>query len=180
MSFTDNERAHRAFRPVANRLVGGDAARRRARIEKAIDDSGHINPPALVGIPLVVANARGDQTSRNTSNTSVYTTALTLTESLPDESSRWVVVVDGDLRATVSDGTSADVELLVNSTVLQLVTRPGSSTVPTPFFLAGRLAGADAVAGGQDITFTLRFKSDTGGTVTVGLQRLRYFCYREI
>jgi hypothetical protein len=149
-------------------------------MDHAIDESGGVKAAAIAGIRLIVAGGNADTTSRNTASTAVYTEAEALTDYLPDERARWSVLVDGDLRATVSDGTNADIELLVNGAVVDTVTRPASSTVPTPFFLLGNLHGPNALPGDQEVEFVLRFKSDTGGTVTVGLQRLRYFCFREI
>lgn len=177
--FTHEDRIHQALKPFAEELVGGEAARRRVRIDRALDESGRLKGTALTGVPLIVANGDANSTSRNTASTSIWEVCFDLTDNLPDDRSRWSILVDADLRLTVSDSTSADVELLVNGDAVDSVTRSASSSVPTPFFLFGRLAGALALAGGQEVTFGLRFKSDTGGTVTVGMQRIRYFCFRE-
>lgn len=177
--FTSHERIHQALRPIGDRLAGGDAARRRVRLDRALDDAGKLKASALTGVQLIVLGGDANQTSRNTASTTVFTEALKLTDNLPDERSRWVVQVDADLRATVSDSTNADVELLVNGQVVDSLDRSATASATAPFFLFGLLAGADAIPGGQPIEFILRFKSDTGGTVTVGMQRLRYFCFRE-
>lgn len=115
-----------------------------------------------------------DDTLRSTSSTSTYTTAVTISPTLP--SGTWTCEVNGFGRVATDAGGNLDVRVLIDGTASSVVTRSGPSTGST---ILGAGGSKSSVASGAR-TFSLQFRTNSGtpDTVYMSNAQLTVNCYR--
>jgi hypothetical protein len=177
--FTHHDEIAQRMKPAVRRLRNDRVVRREQRVDQAIDESGVLKAAAVIGLPLVIIRGTTKDTNASTSDTVNWTDYLRYPITLPDVTSLWGALIEAEFRAGSSDGTSIDAQLLVNSTILDTLTRTAPTSSAAPIFLQGEVFGAKALSGGDDHELLVRFKSDSGGTITVNNCRLRFLATRE-
>lgn len=179
MAYSHHDEIAQKIAPAIHRMRSRDVRQREARVDQAIDESGGLKAAALLNLPLILIRSAKSTATISTASTTVFGNLIHYTMTFPDVTSRWAATIEAEFRATVSDGTSIDTELVLNGQVIDSTTRSAPSSGGAPFFLSADVFGPTGIIGGGDADFILRVKSDTGGTIAASNGRLKIFATRE-
>lgn len=175
MPFTAHDDLVRAALPLFETLLPGDALRRNQRIDRAISRDGFVNPYALLLSGAIDIDGILDDTLYSTASTTTYLQGAHGTFDLPE--GIWKIVLVTMSRGTNSSGLSINYRsTLLGQALDPPVTRVGPSAGASPFFTLQR---AQHVPGNQPVTFSVEFKSNSGGTSQVFDSVVLWFLMRE-
>lgn len=159
---THIDRLARVWLPAVEAVAPAESLRRAQRVDRAVSSNGMIDPDAIGLMPSPVVVMTIDDTQRATTSTSAYTTQVTARVHLT--AGTWTVQALGLLRANHSSGTQSNARLYVHTTAGTALTRYCDPDYTSPLYMVETVTG---IAGDQEISVLLQFKSSDAGTTTV-------------
>jgi hypothetical protein len=171
--FTGEDRLTAIVAQAMPALIPVDDIKRWKRVDRAIDDSGYIDPSSvqLLG-NLLVAFLTEDTVVANASTTA-YVTCIEANPELGNGT--WTLNVHASASAFHSAGGNTDFRLNIEGVAYDVVTHTAPTAASAPFFTTAIVSGLD---GGRAINVLAEFKCSSVAPATVNDATLQIIAVR--